>query len=153
MSKPGFLILSLTVYAAILTMLVASIARLALVIFPAMHLLMQWSSYTHFYTAHSFVHQQLSLAPRDPAFFIRCEPKVVTWVVGNRIQSIEEKDGNLVYKEGEYKNGTEHTMKTTLLARDCTLAVTRGTDTMITCTVQFKKDPHLTWKCQQAQYV
>ena len=153
MSKQGFLIVSLTIYAAIFTMLVASVARLAMIIFPVMHTLVHWTSYTHFYTAHSFVQQQLSLAPRDPIFFIRCEPKVVTWVTDNRIKSIEEKEGTLLYKEGDYYDGTWHALKTTVLARDCVLAIERCADNTIRCEARLKKEPHFSWSCRQVDYV
>lgn len=144
---------SLAIYAAILTMLVATVARLAMVIFPVMYTLVHWTSYTHFYTAHSFVQQQLSLAPRDSTFFIRCEPKVVTWVTNNRMKSIEEKEGILLYKEGDYYDGTCHGMKTTVLARECVLAIERCADNTIRCEAHLKKEPHFSWGYRQVDYV
>lgn len=152
MRKQGFLILSLTIYAAILTMLVATMAQLARLVFPTMHLLMNWSLYTTFYTAHSFVQQKLALAPRDGVFFIRFQPHGVAWIAGDRIQSIEEKEGNLFYKEGDYNDGKVQAIQTTLLVRGCSFVIERTAGNKLICTAHLTKDPSYRWQCAQDHY-
>jgi hypothetical protein len=149
----GFLLLSPTIYAAILTLIVASVVRLALVVMPVAYNLMHWSSYTPFYTAHDFVRREIAGAPREKNLFLKLDQYTLAWGVSNRFKELGMKEGALVYREGEYIDGKLTKVTTTVLVRDCTFTIDRNTEGLLTCRAQLDAHPEHAWECCQVAYV
>jgi hypothetical protein len=150
--KAGFALLSLTIYAAILTLIVASVARLSCLVLPTAYKLMQWSAYTSFYTAHDFVAREIACTPRDGTLLLKLDDDGLLWRCGDRVKGIMAKQGNLVYKEGDYRDGTVRNSATTLLVRDCLFTVTQQGHG-IRCRAQLTDHPEHVWECRQVRYV
>ena len=123
----GFLLPFFVIYAAIVTLLVSAVLQLTLLVVPVAHTLIQWCSYTNFYTAYDFIARQVSCAPVDSASWIKADTEGFMWRAGDVIHAIESKEGALLYKESTYSNGKWSNASTSLLVQNCQLAVVQLT--------------------------
>jgi hypothetical protein len=155
--KKGFLMVSLVVYGAITVLLVAAIIRLAVLVIPVTYSLMAWCSYTPFYTAHDFIMREFSNAPVDSALWLRADSEGFIWQSGEGAKGILVKKGALIYKEGNYTQGSWRENSTSLLAQGCRFTeahMTAQGDRVIElyCRAELIEKPEHAWECRQVFY-
>lgn len=115
----GFLLPSLVIYVAIVTVLTATAARLAMLVIPVAYTLVGWCSYTPFYTAYDFITRQVACAPVERAAWLKVDTHGFAWRSGSLTKAVLIKEGVLVYKEGTYADNSWSKTSTSLLAQGC----------------------------------
>jgi len=153
-SQLGFLLPSFVMYAAIVTLLVSAAARLTVLVIPIAYNLVQWCTYTNFYTAHDFIARQIACAPIDSASWIKADIDGFIWRGGDATQAVLVKKGALIYKEGTYNNGRWGKASTSLLAQGCQftavqLMVEGDRATTFYCRAMLTGKPEHSWELRQ----